>query len=182
MARGKENYVILKKKASHFIHYQNCDHSTFLPINALIHAHSTLCKSNLTSQLRHRGVLVRQEPGLRTIKALDHQAGTSSQSDSQGCLTTRPIIPSNCVRFIYSDTGVGLYPLSAWPPGGLRLRHRRFKQRGAVGSRWADSPKPCRNIHRAPTCLRLLTHILHPDTWRDYSEHRASVSTHVQLL
>lgn len=57
------------------------------------------------------GVFVCLEPGLRTIKLFDHQAGTSSQSDSQGCSTTRPIIHNNRMWFIYSDSDFGLYPL-----------------------------------------------------------------------
>lgn len=78
----------------------------------------------------------------RTIWPFGHQAGAAAQSGSQGCSTIRPIIDNNRVEFGYSDSDFGLYPLSACLPRGLRPRHRRFKRRGAVCSRWANSSKP----------------------------------------
>lgn len=66
----------------------------------------------------------------RTIRPFGHQAGASTQSDSQGRSTIRPIIDNNRVQFSYSDSDFGLYPLSACLPRGLKPRHRRFKRRG----------------------------------------------------
>lgn len=77
-----------------------------------------------------------------TIWPFGHQAGAAAQSDSRVCSTIRPIIDNNRVQLGYSDSDFGLYPLSACLPHGLRPRHRRFKRRGAVCSRWANSSKP----------------------------------------
>lgn len=96
-ALAKENYVILSEGESLTLYWlpwvsRRRDHSTYFPVNALIHAHSPLCKSNLTPEWKYWRVFVHHEPGLWTIKAFDYQTGTSSQSDSQDRLATRPIV------------------------------------------------------------------------------------------
>lgn len=146
-----------KEKASHFTDYRESveDVTTahifpstlwFMPTHHYANqiwllSESTgafLCTTSLVCE-QLRPLIIKLEPLLKVTAKTVWQLGQ---------------LFNKCVRFIYSDCDFGLYPLSAWPPGGLGLRHGRFRWRGVVWSRWAALLNPAETfvVPRSACC------------------------------
>lgn len=141
------------------------DDYTFVRVRAIVQFPS--CAARRWPHVQSYANQMRLETHLHTIRPVDHQAWTSSRSDSQRRSTLTPFNPppNKGTVCIFWDSVFILYPLAACAPCCFRPRHRRFKWRGPYGT---DGPaRSPLNPADFPRCLHLLTHILHPDTWWD---------------